>query len=350
MTFIRTTPPRPVDVTAVLPQLAPLARPATRLHPRPGAPTPHDSSIGGPLLWPADEPWPHCDAEHEGGGQPLAVVRVEQSVRARVAAHPDGTPGVHDHTPQERAVLENIDWDAERPDGPVPMLPVAQLYVRDVPVLRPPGQADLLQVLWCPLDHPETYMPRTAVFWRSAASVTDILTSPPEPFDVEVEEYVPEPCVLAPEQITEYPNSLELGEELREQLGDWSRWEAADAGLDSSWAPYPDYPESFYHSNLSIAPGWKAGGWPQWGYTDPAPRQCPDCDTAMEPLLSIDTFEWDNATRSWIPDEDRAAESSDDARHRDMWRPTGVQIGSGYRQQLYVCPEAPEHPHIELMQ
>ncbi|MFE5536584.1 hypothetical protein ACFQ78_12695, partial [Streptomyces sp. NPDC056519] len=43
----RTTPPRPVDVTAAFPQLAPLARPAIRLHPRPGSPTPHDSSVGG---------------------------------------------------------------------------------------------------------------------------------------------------------------------------------------------------------------------------------------------------------------------------------------------------------------
>jgi transposase len=53
--------PRPVDVTALFPQLAPLARTATRLHPRPGLPTVHDSSVGGPLLWPADEPWPYCD-------------------------------------------------------------------------------------------------------------------------------------------------------------------------------------------------------------------------------------------------------------------------------------------------
>jgi hypothetical protein len=30
------------------------------LHPRTGTPTIADSSIGGPLLWPADEPWPMC--------------------------------------------------------------------------------------------------------------------------------------------------------------------------------------------------------------------------------------------------------------------------------------------------
>ncbi|GGY00696.1 hypothetical protein [Streptomyces minutiscleroticus] len=30
-------------------------------------------------------------------------------------------------------------------------------------------------------------------------------------------------------------------------------------------------------------------------------------------------------------------------------QPTAVQIGSGYDQQLYVCPMAQEHPHSELM-
>ncbi|MGW1927499.1 hypothetical protein ACWCQ0_53870, partial [Streptomyces massasporeus] len=53
MDVVRTTPPRPLDVTAVFPGLAPLARTATRLHPLPGSPTPHDSSVGGagkPLL------------------------------------------------------------------------------------------------------------------------------------------------------------------------------------------------------------------------------------------------------------------------------------------------------------
>ncbi|MFD6150516.1 hypothetical protein ACFWGF_10130, partial [Streptomyces sp. NPDC060243] len=48
-----TTPPRPFDVTALCPQLAPLARTATRLHPRPGSPAVHDSSVGGPRPWAA---------------------------------------------------------------------------------------------------------------------------------------------------------------------------------------------------------------------------------------------------------------------------------------------------------
>ncbi len=45
-----TTPTRPVGVATALPALAPFARTATRLDPRPGNPLPQDSSVGGPLL------------------------------------------------------------------------------------------------------------------------------------------------------------------------------------------------------------------------------------------------------------------------------------------------------------
>ncbi|WP_373302672.1 hypothetical protein [Streptomyces atratus] len=44
--MLRTTPPRPVDVTVYFPELAPLARNAVRLHPRAGVPATVDSSIG----------------------------------------------------------------------------------------------------------------------------------------------------------------------------------------------------------------------------------------------------------------------------------------------------------------
>ncbi|MFI9771290.1 hypothetical protein ACIHJG_31085 [Streptomyces sp. NPDC052415] len=131
-------------------------------------------------------------------------------------------PRAAQYTPEEQAVLGQIDEDIQWPDGPVLMLPVAQLYVRDVPQLRPPGDcgADLLQV-WCPFDHPpESYMPRTALVWRSAADVTDILTSPPEPPVEELDVYVPEPCVLAPEQVTEFPSLVGLGKDLRAELGE----------------------------------------------------------------------------------------------------------------------------------
>ncbi|MFC9622794.1 hypothetical protein ACFTXM_23320 [Streptomyces sp. NPDC056930] len=52
----RTTPPRPLDVEALFPELATYRGTITRLHPRPGRPDVAASSVGGPLLWPTDEP------------------------------------------------------------------------------------------------------------------------------------------------------------------------------------------------------------------------------------------------------------------------------------------------------
>ena len=79
----RTTPSRRVDIAEVLPQLAPLARPAVRLHPRPGAPSRGDSSVGGPLLWPASEPWPYCDGPHDALGSPVSLEGVRLGRRIR---------------------------------------------------------------------------------------------------------------------------------------------------------------------------------------------------------------------------------------------------------------------------
>ncbi|QLE75271.1 hypothetical protein FGW37_30045 [Streptomyces rectiverticillatus] len=79
----RTTPPRPVDITAVFPQPAPPARTATRLPPRAGAPSPHDSSVGGPLLRPADEPWP----AHPHHGQLRPDHSYRRTLRAGTAGH-----------------------------------------------------------------------------------------------------------------------------------------------------------------------------------------------------------------------------------------------------------------------
>ncbi len=78
----RTTPPRP-DVAAAVPELAAYARTATRLHPRPGAPGVGDSSVGGPLLWPAEEPWPVCTADHATAhrGKTYQELLIRQALR-----------------------------------------------------------------------------------------------------------------------------------------------------------------------------------------------------------------------------------------------------------------------------
>lgn len=345
----RTTPPRPLDVTAAFPQLAPLARTATRLHPRPGTPSLHESSVGGPLLWPADEPWPYCEGPHEWDqiNEALAPddIRLQRRIWAADAARPSLDPWAPPYTIEEWMRYKRITggpW----PEGPIPLLPVAQLYVRDVPLLCPPGssQADLLQVLWCPFDH--LGQPKTALFWRSSTDVTKLLAAPPEPPVIQFPGYLPEPCLLAPEQITEYPNLMELSYELQQRMGDWDTWQTAGAVLDSSYEPAP---QEFYWNDLSLAPGWKVGGWTRWGLTDPIPRSCPACGTPMNPLLTIASSEWSTNTHSWIPYEDQ-----DRPRPRlpapQPSKPTMLDLARGYDLQLHVCPVSPEHPHTELIQ
>lgn len=119
---------------------------------------------------------------------------------------------------------------------------------------------------------------------------------------MQFDSYLPEPCLLHPEQITEYPDHLELSTELQEQLRQWSVPQAAEEDMD---------PQTYYDCVLSSAPGWKVGGWPAWDSTDPTPRPCPECGTGMEVLLTIATFEeGDDEGRSWSPYENPAAEPS----------------------------------------
>ncbi|MFD5727777.1 hypothetical protein ACFWMT_17060 [Streptomyces sp. NPDC058368] len=258
-------------------------------------------------------------------------------------------------TPEEEALREQ---DAARlaerlaasspapAESPAPMLPVAQLYLRDVPLLRPPGQADLLQILWCPYEHEPDYKPATALFWRSAAEVGDVLAAPPEPYEADCPGYVPEPCLLAPEETTEYPNSLDLSPELQRMLEDWTRWQAAGADVDSSYA---EYPLDFYFTHLGNAPGWKVGGWPPWGRTDPYPRYCSVCEARMVPLLTIASWEW-GGDGGWVPQEDQAQAARSHWAGQDPSQPTGVEVGSTDNMQIDVCPTSPEHPHTDLIQ
>ncbi|MBG0850870.1 hypothetical protein I2W78_03115 [Streptomyces spinoverrucosus] len=336
-----TTPPRPLDVTALFPQLAPLARTATRLHPRPGSPTVHDSSVGGPLLWPTDEPWPHCEGPHERGAtrrvlSPDDIRRLRHIQAAIESRRHLGGPASRP-TPEELATEKRILQGRPWPEDPVPLLPVAQLYARDVQLPFSPPGADLLQVLWCPFDHPAH--PRTAVFWRSAGTVTDVLGAAPEPPAIKSQGYLPEPSLLAPERVTEYPAFMELDKELRQELGDPSRWDGS----------CPATPREFYENELSTSPGWKTGGWSRWGLSDPMPRRCPECGTEALPLLTVATLEWDAGSDSWAPEEERT-HPTPLLRGTPPANFTLIGIAGGHSLQLHACPADPSHAHIELVQ
>ncbi|MFI5539003.1 hypothetical protein ACIA5H_21715 [Nocardia sp. NPDC051900] len=228
-------------------------------------------------------------------------------------------------------------------DGSIAMVPVAQLYVRDVPGLSPPEGADLLQVLWCPFEHDDDGMPKTALFWRLAAAITDVLMDPPEPAEYE-EDLVPEPCMIDPEQVIEYPHSGELEGELRQRVDQWTM--AQIPGVEFGGLEDDDHPYNF----LCIAPGWKIGGFIRWGMQDPYPNPCPTCGTPTEPLLTIASREWRSDIHHWIPYEDQAANISWGAYQGGPSTPTQICVSDVNDQIIRICPVSHEHPPIQMMQ
>ncbi|XIE78158.1 hypothetical protein AB6O49_08145 [Streptomyces sp. SBR177] len=111
------TPYRPLDITVPFPELSAYARTATRLHPCPGTPTAADSSVGGPLLWPAAEAWPVC-GEHGGAPLlPLAQFHVgdvpdlpPSRRRARTCSRSCGAPGTRTRTAPSATSARTPAW------------------------------------------------------------------------------------------------------------------------------------------------------------------------------------------------------------------------------------------------
>ncbi|MEW2373453.1 hypothetical protein AB0940_29380 [Streptomyces sp. NPDC006656] len=153
---------------------------------------------------------------------------------------------------------------------------MAQLYARDVPGLPFPEDTDLQQVLWCPFIDIEDQSGSEAVRlrWRRSVDVADVLAAAPEPAYVGMEELVPVPCVLHPEQVREYPAAHDLDPALAARINTWD--EDRDTG---------------YRGALSVAPGWKAGGWAApFTFRDsggPDELRCARCSAVGEPLLTF---------------------------------------------------------------
>ncbi|KOG33012.1 MULTISPECIES: hypothetical protein [Streptomyces] len=354
----RTTPPRPVDVEAVLPALSAHRRTATRLHPRHGVAKAEENSLAGPLLWPADEPWPVCTAVHpKGTGHRLDDVRLKRRILAEARGR--------DFSDEERRTLDAIAPGRHAPDlrdeDPLPLLAVAQLYARDIPDLVGPEGHDLLQVFWCPFEaHGPDRTIDVVLKWRRSHEVGDVLPNQPEPPVAGREACVPTRCVLHPEQVVEHEYQGLLSEELQDALADREEGlldeEEDDEDTDDSSEPrsydtYEEYEaamararaeeeyEVTYMGDLSIAPGWKVGGFASWHLTDPSPVDCAVCATPMPPLLTVDKWECDGGSGSWLPLEDR--DSTDDP---DVIDPVGVHLGRGLMR-IHTCPTDPKHPH-----
>ncbi|MBB2909211.1 hypothetical protein FHS43_000457 [Streptosporangium becharense] len=285
-----TTPPAPFDMAAVFPELADWRRTTVRLHPRRGTPSATDSSLGGPLLWPADEPWPVCPV-----------------------------PQTHDLSG---------GW------GPLPLVPILQLLARDVPELPFPDDTDTLQMLWCPVDHQPFCEPHPVVRWRRATTAVDRPAAAPEPAPDSEKSYLPEPCVLSPERVEEYPMTWVLPRELRVRIREW---EEGVPGSDG-WGYLP---------HLSTAPGSKVGGWVRW-IREPEELTC-GRGHGMTHLLTIAGRELDGESgKRWAPVEERRSFERRIA--PEIQNPAGLMPGGVGSLHLFTCLECPERPVDYLSQ
>lgn len=278
----------------LFPAVVPYARTTVRLHPRPGAPTAQQSSVGGPLLWPADEPWPTCDGPDSDD-------------------HYDNGPG----------------------EPEAPLVPVVQLFADDVPELPFPDGTDVLQVLWCPFDHDPFGTPRPQVRWRRRATLGACLPDMPAPDAESDPRLVPAACVIDPERVLEYPTH-DLPEAAWSQIRDAVRHVERDTG----WQ---------YDTDLAVASGVKVGGYPGWTQSPQWPACA--CGAVMENLLTIASWEFSHvAERRWIPVEDRPAASGRDGGStgdqpwRTLRNPHGLMLGDAGGIYLFVCTRCPGRP------
>ncbi|MFI9363118.1 hypothetical protein ACIG5E_18995 [Kitasatospora sp. NPDC053057] len=222
-----------------------------------------------------------------------------------------------------------------------------QVYARDVPWYDGfPAGTDILQILWCPFQH--SYDSPTAPYngiagpWvqvrhRRSGDLGERHLTPPEPLAIGAPGYLPTPCLLRPEPVTEYPHPGALGEEFEAGVEEW----------EMATFPDPDYPDEWeprYSWDLSTAPGWKLGGHEPWNYQGyHGPVRCGTCGSAMHFLAAIASTEWGGGTESWAPVDSPDGGPGDRRRHQE---PTDVALGRRETLRIFTCPWSPDHPVI----
>ena len=263
----KTTPLPRVDILEVLPELANQTTTTIRIHPRQGQVSDlAGSKMGGDFLWSEDEPWPTLPSK-------------------------------------KPSFWLDREWQWTAPDNtPIELTPVLQLNKRDVPDFPFPEGKDLFQLLWQALDTDvEPYPCIPHVVWRSSQAVTlPRQTSPVSPHANP--SYIPKPCTLTFERVTEYPPIDDLTEQQLDRLEDW----LAQQGFiyEDNEPEVLEFKSTLYQYELSTCPDTKLGGYPDW-IQDPQTPTC-DCGEIMEPLLTIahlgiDAGSW----RRWLPIEER---------------------------------------------
>ncbi|MFE4457195.1 hypothetical protein ACFROC_07545 [Nocardia tengchongensis] len=306
----RTSERPDVDLAEVVPGIDVYASPAVRLHPRPGQPEAWVSHIGGPLLWPAADPWPRCDARfcwHYLSDGPAGTSSVQPS---RVSGL-----SVDERTDRLRASCD------------VPLTPLVQLYRADFPEIAFPAGSDVLQLLWR-----GGFWDRDCIraYWRDSASVFAVQAAPPVDVQVAVR-----PCVLDPERIIDFPWFEELPGDVLRRINDALGESAAEEGRPAAPA--------LYH-RLSAAPGFKVGGSLAWPAVEMPSVICPDCGASCTLLVQLDTYEWlpSDPDSPWRPSAcGDVAEDTEE--YENACSPVGLVVGRATYGGVFACSADSAH-------
>ena len=267
--------------------MAGFRRAAVRLHPRSGAPTERDSSVGGPMLIRRDEAWPVCAADHKA------------------------------YTYRSRDIVSVAGMTE-------PMVSGVQLWRRDVPELPFRADEDLCQVLWCPLMHGPDLEPLVLVRWLDTCVDTDLVVGSAVSSEFAVRSWeIPSPCSVSPERIKEYADASELPADVWQQVRAWCEAHGYRYGYE-----------------LGPAPGTKVGGWQRW----PDGSQVPLCAAGhlMSILVAVASIEYHpGSQRAWQPVGEQPDAGRTDANLH--FRDNGALV-------VFICEACPDRPVTSIIQ
>lgn len=312
------------------------------------------------MLWPSGELWPTCALEHEVRVEHVVMISDEEAaerhakleqrldaVLARWVGHAPESQLAGVREAHERALAENPSTAHElrtvtgggRLAEPVVLAPVVQFFRRDAPELEFPEGTDLLQILWCPGDHPGELGPQPIARWRTSSELTTAESVFPRLNHVAWDHWRITPCDVHPESLMEFPpicnanagsRRVELSGLLPAELEQRLRQrDAAQADDDDEYF------------GLVEAPGWKLGG---WEISMPEPdhlRKC-SCGADMRPLLHVADGE---GLDHWPPNVEPDFPWGDPAQCRDQ-EPTGVSIGRNGLYWILACTANATHPLV----
>jgi uncharacterized protein YwqG len=198
-------------------------------------------------------------------------------------------------------------------------VPVLQVHSNDILGIAFPPNTDLLQVLWCPNDHEECgCCPKIKLYWWRSESLNPHPLNPKR-IKAENEEYLPKSCEVSPERVVEYPSAFSLSDDQTKELSDWQQDDGA-----------------LYQYSLSVAPGFKIGGYPNW-VQDSEKVTC-DCGLEMDYLLTIDSAEFDGGTHErWLPEEEREIWNAEYETRNRVQCAAGLMLGDMGNINVFIC-------------